>query len=408
MKKSNTRAASGSGTIRQRKDGTWEARYTVGRDPGTNKQIQRSIYGKTQKEVRQRLQQISVSLDEGSYIAPSKMTVGQWLEEWQSNYLGAVKESTTFQYSANIRTNIKPHIGAVLLSELSPHMIQHLYNNLMKPHTITVKDSSTLKPIKKELAALSAKSVRNVHGTLHKALKQALLLGYIRSNPADAVVLPRVDRKEVSFVHDDYIPRLLEAIKGDRFEHIFEVDLFTGLRQGEILGLTWDCVDFDNGILTINKQLQRRHTKGGGFELNSPKNKRSRQVTASPYVMDILRQERQLQLENKLKSCGAWRNDWNLVFTDELGNHHSDKTVFSHFKRIVSSIGLPDTRFHDLRHTFAMLSLQNGDDIKTVQQNVGHATAAFTLDVYGHVSERMKNESAARMQRYIEGLKNVK
>lgn len=109
-----------------------------------------------------------------------------------------------------------------------------------------------------------------------------------------------------------------------------------------------------------------------------------------------------------MKACDAWRNSLDLVFTDPLGCPLSRRTLYTNFKRIVASIGLPETRFHDLRHTFAMLSLQNGDDVKTVQEAVGHATAAFTLDVYGHVSQRMKQESANRMQAYIESLKTVK
>ena len=122
--------------------------------------------------------------------------------------------------------------------------------------------------------------------------------------------------------------------------------------------------------------------------------------------MDVLRQQRRKQNEDRLRAGGAWENDWNLVFTNELGGHLCAPTVYNHFKRIVKEIGLPDVRFHDMRHTFAVLSLQNGDDIKTVQANVGHATAAFTLDVYGHVSQKMQKDSADRMQSYFTGLQS--
>lgn len=397
-RKSTTRNAPGTGNIRLRPDGRWEARYCAGRDPRSGAIIRRSIYGQTQAEVRKRLQQISVSIEDGTYIAPSKMTVAQWLQEWQENYLGNVKDSTREQYAANIKNNIVPYISAVLLIDLAPHMIQHLYNNLQKPHCIPGGKGKKIKR-----PPVSPKTIKNVHGTLHKALKQALLLGYIKSNPADAVVLPRVEKHEVNFLHDESIPALLEAVKGDRFESVYRVALFTGLRQGEILGLTWDAVDFEAGVLRIDKQLQGFIT-GSEYSLVSTKNGRTRRIKVAPYVLDILRQERQTQRLNRLKACAAWSNDLDLVFTDPLGRPLSRRTLYTNFKKLVASIGLPETRFHDLRHTFAMLSLQNGDDVKTVQEAVGHATAAFTLDVYGHVSQRMKQESANRMQAYIESL----
>ena len=123
--------------------------------------------------------------------------------------------------------------------------------------------------------------------------------------------------------------------------------------------------------------------------------------------MDILRQQRIKQNEARLRAGGFWDNEWNLVFTNEIGGHLCHHTVYKHFKKIVKELGLPDVRFHDMRHTYAVISIQNGDDIKTVQANVGHATAAFTLDVYGHVSQRMQKESANRMQNYIKELKST-
>ncbi|MBQ7785903.1 MAG: tyrosine-type recombinase/integrase [Clostridia bacterium] len=392
------RGAQGAGSIRKKtvmRNGIeytyWEARYTAGYDPGTGKQIQKSISGKTQKEVRQKLQKITIALDEGTYSEPSKMTVGEWLDIWHKDYLGAVKQATVAHYGSHIEKNLKPRIGAIKLSALKPHAVQALYNGLLRS-----EDNPD---------GMSAKTVKNLHGVLHRALKQAVMLGYIPSNPTDACVLPRVEKKEVSFIEEDNISVLLEAIKGHRFENVYKVDLFTGMRQGEILGLTWDCVDFDTSTLTICKQLQKEHKKGGQYGLVSCKTDRVRRIRPAPFVMDILRQQRQKQRQERLLACGAWCNDWNLVFTNEIGGHLCTPTVYNHFKAIVKRIGLPAVRFHDMRHTYAMISLQNGDDIKTVQENVGHATAAFTLDVYGHVSQRMKQESAYRMQGFFEGLK---
>lgn len=394
MPRKPTRNAQGGGSIRQRKDGTWEGRYTIGRDPGTGKQIQKSVYAKTQKEVRQLLQQKTTAIDEDSYTEPSKMTVGQWLEVWHAEYLGGVKQATVAHYKSHIETNLKPHIGAVKLAALKPHQVQALYNKLLRSDT--------------NPKGLSAKTIKNLHGVLHKAMKQAVMLGYIKGNPTDACVLPRVEKKEVSFIEEDGVKALLKAIEGHRFEKVYKVDLFTGMRQGEILGLTWDCVDFDAGILTVNKQLQKEHVKGGQYSLVSCKTDRVRRIKPAAFIMDTLRQQRAKQNEDRLRAGGAWGNDWNLVFTNEIGGHLCAPTVYNHFKKIMEQIGLPSVRFHDMRHTYAVISLQNGDDIKTVQANVGHATAAFTLDVYGHVSQKMQQDSADRMQGYFEGLKEQK
>ena len=388
------KAANGSGTIIKRKDGRYEGRYVVGNDPGTGKLIRRSVYASTQSECRKKLHAAIAAIDAGTYMEPSKMTVGQWLDIWHRDYLGCVRQSTVASYESKIKTYLKPNLGAVKLSALKPHQVQALYNKLAK---------SDQNP-----EGLSAKSIKNLHGALHKALKQAVLLGYIRSNPTEGCVLPRAEKKEVCFLEENEIQRFLEGIRGHHFERIYKVDLFTGLRQGEILGLTWDCVNFDTGVLTINKQLVKEHKKGGQYFLANCKTDRVRRIKPAEFVMDTLKQQRAIQREDRLRAGSFWQNEWDLVFTNEIGGHLCATTVYNHFKKIVKSLDMPSVRFHDMRHTYAMLSLQNGDDIKTVQQNVGHSTASFTLDVYGHVSDRMQKESANRMQSFYNGLAQAK
>ena len=384
----NRRQAQGGGTIRQRPDGRWEARYTVGRDPGTGRQVQKSVYGATQAEVRKKLAAATAAIDEGVYAEPSKLTVGQWMVIWHAEYLGNVKPNTAEQYAYQIRVHIKPALGAVKLSSLGAPAIQKLYNDSLR-------------------GGLSAKSVRNLHGVLRKALEQAVKLGYLRFNPATACTLPRVEKTEIKPIEDEKIAEFLDAVKGHPFENLYKLDLFTGMRQGEILGLTWDCVDFERGIITVNKQLQKERKKGGQYRFVSLKNDKARRIAPAAYVMAVLQNQRQKQLKERVILGSAWENPMNLVFTNEFGGHLAKATTYNNFKRIMEKIGIPATRFHDMRHTFAVLSLQNGDDVKTVQGNLGHATASFTLDVYGHVTERMKQESAARMENYIKNIPNL-
>jgi integrase len=162
----------------------------------------------------------------------------------------------------------------------------------------------------------------------------------------------------------------------------------------------WDCVDLENGTMRIDKQLKKEQKKGGSYYLSSPKNDKPRTLTIAPWVVTLLKTHRAKQAESRLKAGSLW-NDKGLVFPSELGDYLSYRTVYDSFKRIVTKLGYPSIRFHDLRHTYAVASLCSGDDIKTVQENLGHATAAFTLDVYGHVTKQMKHDSAQRMEGYI-------
>lgn len=383
--------ASGSGSLRKRPNGTWEARYTVGIDPGTGKSIRKSVYGKTQKEVREKLRAAVAAIDEGTYFEPAKMTVAQWLDEWMKEFSGDLKPLTVTSYQNQIRTNLKPYIGALQLSSLDTTTVQKLYNRLYN-------GDDTRGP-------LSAKSIKNVHGVLHKAMSKAVALGYIRHNPTSDCELPRVQKPQIMPLADDNLVKFLDAIQGTKYERYYLVDIFTGMRESELLGLSWNNVDFARQTILIDRQLQREYVKGGGYFFGTLKNGKSRRIAPAPTVFRVLRQQQRQQAEWRLLAGELWDNRDNLVFTNELGGHLTQMTLYKHFKAIVRDIGLPDTRLHDLRHSYAVLALQNGDDIKTVQETLGHATAAFTLDVYGHVSEKMKRDSADRMENMINSLK---
>ena len=242
--KKRGRAAPGDGSLRKKiviRNGKeyvyWEARYTAGYDPKTGKQQQRSISWKTQAEVSRKLREVTAEIDRGLFQDACHLTVGQWMDTWSTDYLVRLKPRTLESYRCQIENHIRPELGEVKLEALNTHTIQHFYNALSK-------------------RGLSPKSVKIVHGVLHRALQQAVAIGYLRVNPSDACTLPRIERKELKPLDDDGIRCFMEAIKGHPFESLFLVTLFTGMREGEILGLTWDCVDFKSGSLLINKQLQ--------------------------------------------------------------------------------------------------------------------------------------------------------
>ena len=391
--KKSGRAASGDGSIRKKivkKNGKeytyWEARYTCGFDPETGKQKQHSISGKTQAEVAQKLREVTAEIGQGTFKEACKLTVGEWSIIWDKDYLIGVKPRTQEAYRSILCTHIRPGLGAIKLEVLNAHTIQHFYNGLSQK-------------------GLSAKTVKNVHGVLHELLQQAVRIGYLRMNPSDACTLPRVVKKEIKPLGDDAIRQFLAAIQGHRFEILLMVTLFTGLREGEVLGLSWDRVDFDKGTLLIDRQLQRAKDESGErcYSLVPLKNDKWRRITPADSVMELLRRQWSRQAEWRLRAGPAWE-DSGLVFTNELGEHLSPYTVYHNFKRLAASIGIPEARGHDLRHSYAVAAIKSGDDIKTVQGNLGHATASFTLDVYGHVTDQMQRDSAERMQKFIKSV----
>lgn len=382
-KKNNN--AKGDGNIRKRSDGRWEGRYTLGIDPVTGKQIQKSVYGATQKEVRLKLREITSQIDEGTYLEPCNMKLGVWLDTWLKEYTGNVKPATYAAYEQHVRVHIKPALGNVALSKLTPPMIQKMYNDLQRER------------------GLSPKSIKNIHGVMHRALEQARKLSYIKDNPVNGLITPRVEKKPLKTMDNTELVSFLKEIRGAHFEIEMFVAAFTGLRQSELLGLTWDCVDFEKHTLLINKQHNR--VKGDTeFRFHSLKNDQIRTITVADEIMEVIQHQKTRQEGWAQLLGGEWNNWENLVFTTETGRYIHNKTLYMHYKRIVRKLGMDELRFHDLRHAYAVNSLRAGDDIKTVQENLGHATASFTLSTYAHATQGMKQESANRMEKFLQGL----
>lgn len=371
--------------IRERKDGSvwtyWEGRISRGFDPKTGKPKTVTVTGKSQKEVREKIQSIAVELNEGTFVAPSKKTLGEWLDIWLAEYQGSKKPLTIQNYKQAIKKHIRPTLGGVLLKSLTNLMIQRFYNSL------TEGDHP-----------LSPKSVKNVHGILHKALDQAVKAGELKTNPSDNCVLPKQIKPEIKPLEPEEITRFLQNLKGEAYRNLFLVAFFTGMRQGELLGLSWDRVDFEQGVIEIRQQLQ---CIDGNYFLETPKHDKVRLIAPAKLVMDALKKEKEAQGHNRKLLGDKWQNEWNLVFTDTFGKHLVRRTVDKHFKKILEKSGIEPHRFHDMRHTFAVSMLDAGEDLKSVQDNLGHATAAFTLSQYAHVSKKMRMESSERMNNYF-------
>ena len=329
------RAAKGAGSVHKRthtRNGKqytyWEARITTGRDPLTGKQVQRTFSGKTQKEVLEKMQAVAVEVNRGTYTPPCKMTMGEWLDIWQTEYLGNAKYNTVRIYTSNIKNHIKPALGAVRLDRLHPHTVQVFINRL---------------------EGLAPQTVRMIYQVLHLALEKAVDLEYIPKNPAAKCTLPKKSQEEIKPLDDAQVTALLAAAKGTELEHIITVALFTGMRISELLGLTWDSVDMGAGTITVDKQLSRFEVQSENL-FASPKNGKARTLTPAPAVMRELKAQRRRQLEMQLRAGQARDNPHGLVFTNAVGRNLLTQYVNKHFRDLASAIGLKGVRFHDLRH----------------------------------------------------------
>ena len=313
------------------------------------------------------------------------MTVGEWLDTWLKEYLADVKPGTMINYESVVRLFLKPVFGNIPLSQLRTPMIQKFYNKLRTEDR-------------------SPQYIKNIHGIFHRALDMAVRVEYLDRNPSTACILPKVVEKPVTPLDVPEQKRFFEALKGNPFEALFLTAVFTGMRVGEIIGLTWDCVDFEHGVIRVEKQLVQTRVKGQKYVFGTLKNGKTRVITPAPYILEVLKAHQAVQSAQKKAADDLWdEGDFpGLVFTHPDGSHYSQPTIWKELQDILAAAGLEHHRVHDLRHTFAVNSIIAGDDIKTLQENMGHYSAAFTLDRYGHVTETMRRESANRMQAFIE------
>ncbi len=387
------KAAKGSGTIRKKtvtRNGKqytyWEARITTGTDPGSGKQIQKSIYGKTQAEVRKKITEATRKIDQGAFVDKDKIRLSSWLDEWIETYCkNTIKPSTMDIYRSTIKNHINPALGSLQLQQITGLHIQKFYNKLLSD-------------------GLSAKTIKNISAVLHKSLDIALKQDYIFYNPCNNAELPKQTRKEIKPLAREEIPRFLDAIQESEYKNAYMLCLFAGLREGECLGLSWDQIDFKNKTITISQQLQRSKETGLYYIANSTKSGKSRSIVVPDLAIRCLNDEKTEQMKRKLKAGAIWNNPHNLVFTDAAGGFLSFSSFYKRFKAAAAAIGRPDLRPHDLRHTAATVAIASGSDIKSVQAMLGHATAAFTLDVYAHASNEMMQQTASRMQDFYSNL----
>jgi integrase len=368
------RRGNSEGSVYKRKDGRWEGKCTAHTPAGPKR---RAVYGRTRKEAAEKLTQaLARQADGRPGFDAGNVTVSQWLDRWLADDVRhTVREGTYQRYEQVARLHIKPSLGRIKLNAVTAAHVRSLYRDKLD-------------------SGLSPRSVRYVHATLHKALRQAVADGILAHNPTEAVKAPRSPGKEIRPLDANQVRALLAAA-GDRLEALFVVAVTTGMRQGEILGLKWEDADLEAGNLSVRRTLT---VTEGGLGFAPPKTAKGRRgIKLTVRAVEALRTHLGRQLE-EIEQAGDLYDDNGLVFPNHGGGPMNRSSLRGAFGRLLKRANLPETtRFHDLRHTCATLLLSQGVHPKFVQELLGHATISITLDTYSHVLPGMGDRTAAAM-----------
>ena len=327
------RRANGEGNIRKRKDGRWEGRYTVGHDPETGKAIIKNVLGKTQAEVKEKLKtaiEENVGIDYGK---AKSFTVGSWLEVWMENYAKVKLRPSTFKTSQGfLKNHIKPQIGSIPLADLTSLDLQRFYKHLLDGGRVDRIEA------KKKPKGLAPKTVRNIHQMIGSAYNLAMEQKLVNKNPTQGCALPKVEHKEMKTLTADQLSAFFREAKETGVYELYYLDLATGLRRGELLGLKWTDMDFNRGVLKIQRAISRQN---GRVEVAPLKTKNAyRTLPLSADAIDVLKAQK-----NKVGS-----SEW--VFPSPTGGPMSPDSVLHMLQRVLKRAGLPRIRFHDLRHPY--------------------------------------------------------
>ena len=373
MTKKQRQRGHGEGSLFQRKDGRWVAQIVL--DDG--KRIMR--YGKTRKEAYEKLQKMQHEQRQGTLVTGHKQTLKQYMEYWLEHvHKPTLKLSTYAAVRVLMKNHILPELGHIQLQKLTIQHVQVLYSKLQEKK-------------------LSASRIRFIHTTLHKALDHAVRTGLLSKNVSDSVSVPRIVKREMQVLTAEQAQHLIAAAQGSRVEALLVLALTTGMRRGELLGLKWQDITLDEkkGSLQVQRSMMR--VSGHGMLTSEPKTASSkRNITLSPYLVDVLKQHRVRQLEMRLHAGAKW-SEHDLVFCNVYGNFLRPDRVYTLFHKALTQAGLPHMRFHDLRHSAATILLGMGIQAKVVQELLGHSDIKTTLGVYAHVLPGMQENAMERM-----------
>ncbi len=383
-KRRGRKRGDGEGTFTQRSDGLWRARLMVGRKPDGKPDV-RTVYAKTRGEVQDKLDALRRRSKGGmlSDAEAERESVADFLTRWLEAKRSTIRPRTWIRYEEFVRLHLVPTLGKIRLSALRPAALVKLYTD-------------------KHAAGLSPRTIHHLHTVLHTALEAAVKWGHVPRNVADAVDPPSVPKREMRPPTPSEVARLLDAAIADedRFAPLWTVAVYSGCRQGELLGLKWDDVNLEKGTLHVRRSLIGANA--GVPQFGEPKTKGSRRLVSLPTdAVATLHSQRAKQREERLL-VGAEYAPYGLVFATSIGTPLLMSNVFRAFKKALARAGLPRTiRMHDLRHASATLALAGGVAGKVVSSRLGHSNIGTTLDLYTHDVDGLDSDAAARIQEVV-------
>ncbi len=372
----------GEGSIFLRKDGRWEGRVVVGYKENGNPET-KSVTAKTQSECKEKLQELKEQCGRTTDRLKPDMPFGDWMDFWFQNFSKPkIRETTMECYENRIYNHIIPEIGKIPLCKLTQNDLQQFYARLKK--------GGRRRLVEYYGEGLSDRMVRSCHTTCRTALEKAVTEGLITTNPAIGCRLPPKKAKEMQVLTQDEIRRFLVQANEEGYYEFFLLELTTGMRRGEILGLQWKDVNFATGELHIRRQVVK---KGAQTQITKPKTKSSiRTLILPPDMLDILAEHK------KNATC-----EWVFPSPVKEGEPRNPDSLYGRFQKILKRAQCKKVRFHDLRHTFATMALENGMDIKTLSAMIGHISAETTLNIYSHITDTMQRQAAVKIDREIGG-----
>ena len=376
------RRPSGDGMVRKREDGRWEGRIVVGHKKNGTPIFQHA-YAHTQKELTEKLHQNIERHQDVELTEDSRMTLGEWLDRWLTDYKeNTVRPGTLAGYRSCIENYIKPQLGGKQVSLVTAQDVQKLYRRL--------KENGRVREHPRFGSTLSDTTINRLHAIFHQAMEDALHAHIIAKNPTVGATVPKASHAPKRVLTDKELDTFLDAVREDKiWGDFFYVELTTGLRRGEITALLWSDLDTLNKTISVSKQYVKN--PNGELTLSRPKTETSvRKVSIPQDAVDLLIAEHGKHPENPYMFPSPVTGE--MYYPDSVVNLH---------KKILKDAGLPHIRFHDLRHTFATLALQNGVDVKTVSSMLGHYDAGFTLRTYTHATRQKQDEAAQTMGSFM-------
>lgn len=361
----------GEGSVYQRKDGRYVAEIKL--ETGKKK----LVYRKTEKEANAALRKLLHEQEQGILATGPQQTVKAYLTQWLEKVIRNSRKVATYSmYQIVVEKHIIPSLGHIRLQRLTPSHVQSFYTAKLDE-------------------GLSLSRVHSIHLVLHKALENAVKWRLVGQNVSKLVDVPKPKRHEIQPLDMEQARRLLLAAHEHKLEALITVAITTGMRRGELMGLHWQDIDLEQGTIQIQRTVNR--VGKFGMVVSEPKTSRSRRKIELPmFVVEVLKYHRERQQAIKKLAGNSWQ-DMDIVFSNTLGGYSDPSNLTRWFKALLKNAGLPDIRFHDLRHSAATLLLAMSVNPKIVQELLGHSSITMTMDIYSHVLPPIQSEAMGKM-----------